>query len=256
MLRYSEYTKLLTDYVVDLNRDKDYNNQKLNELGLLRDYSVKLLNNLGIVYVGDSVNLMHPKYMNYINDFGLVANKKLIYSNRYIIPIKDIYGKVVGLVGYNSNSKRRYMYATGMYYNRRNTFYGLQNIDTITRDGYAIIVEGITDAIALYNIGYRNVLANCGTHKNRLGEDITSRLKYGVLVIPDTDMAGMRAYKLWQFNKNRVKLELSGHKDIASYLFNASSSRVDKVRDTINLGVDRLKYNSKLGIANEVILGI
>ena len=46
--------------------------------------------------------------------------------------------------------------------------YGLENLHLAYELGYAVYVEGITDAIRLRSLGILNTFANCGTHASPL----------------------------------------------------------------------------------------
>ena len=139
-----------------------------------------------------------PKYIEHLEDFGVISptNKKPIFNNRWVIPIKNEKGLVQNLVGYTPDAHERYIYGTALYYRRRDTLYGLENLYLAYEMGYAILVEGITDAIRLKSLGYRNTFAMCGTHKSDYILRQLNRCRHGVIKIPDRDNAGLKASKI------------------------------------------------------------
>lgn len=196
------YEQLLTEYVNEL-RDRS-NKEKLKEFSLFRDFSLEVIEESGIFYVGDMVEMLLPQYIDMLEDFGVIspANKKPIFSNRYVIPIKNEKGLVQNLVGYSAQANERYIYGTSKYYRRKDTLWGLENLKLAYELGYAILTEGITDAIRIRDLGYKNAFAMCGTHKSDYIIRQLNRCRHGIIKIPDRDEAGQRALKGWDFNRS------------------------------------------------------
>lgn len=206
MQEMQEHAKKYTEYVTYLyNRS---NKAKLAELAEVRQFSPKTLEAQQVFYVPKSgASLMVPKYIEDLKSFGVLsAQNKPVFYNRWLFPIKNIYGQVVGLVGYSPKAKERYLFGRSLYYDRHNTLFGLENISLAQGLGYALITEGITDAIRLRDIGYANAFAQCGTRSSSvIDEQINRRVAYGVICFPDRDDSGQKAVKGWNF-KNRIVL--------------------------------------------------
>lgn len=224
--KYEQHTELFTAYTNELrNRSKEMYPLKLQELCDRRKFSMDTVEKAGVIYIGDKRELVIPEYMNNLVEFGLIAehNNWPIYQDRYVIPIKDEKGKTINFVGYTWNADERYLYGKGKYYIRRDDFYGMEEMDSIYEDGYCILVEGITDRIALKNIGIKNVLASCGTVDSKKKMSMLARLKYGVIFIHDRDKAGDETRKHWVVPR-AVRLNIAdGSKDIDGYLNKAES---------------------------------
>lgn len=209
-----EYSKVLTEYVEELRSRS--NKDKLEELSKLRAFDISTIEECGIFYIGEMAEMLVPKYFKQVQDFGVISdtNKKPIFKNRWVMPIKNPDGLVQNLVGYSPYADERYIYGTSKYYRRRDTYYGLENLKLAYDLGYAFITEGITDTIRLRDLGYKNSFAMCGTHTSEYMIRQLNRCRHGVILIPDRDDAGLRALKQWKFNRSVTIFVNFQYKDI------------------------------------------
>lgn len=209
-----KYEQLLTTYVTELqNRG---NKEKLKEFAELRGFKLETVENAGIFYIGEMAEMLLPSYIDVIQHLGVISetNYKPIFRNRWVIPIKNENGLVRNLVGYSPSADERYIYGTSKYYRRRETLYGLENIQLAYNMGYAILTEGITDTIRLRDLGYPNSFAMCGTWKSDFIIKQLNRCRHGVIRIPDRDDAGLRALKGWNYNRHITIMINLQYKDI------------------------------------------
>lgn len=218
---YNKYCQAYADYVGKLRHNSllAYP-EKLQELADMRRMKVETLEKAGIFYIGDSKEMIIKEHFDNLKLFGVIneLNDKPIYNERWIIPIKDICGNYTNLVGYKRDADVRYMYATGKYYSRSDDFYGAQKLKYIYQVGWVVVVEGITDCLALEDVGIMNSLATCGTAANMLKMTQLSRVKYGVVFIHDRDSAGDGTRKHWIVPRC-IRLNIAtGDKDIDAYL--------------------------------------
>lgn len=160
--------------------------------------------------------MLIPKYIDDVANFGVISptNNMPIFNNRWVIPIKDRNGLVQNFVGYNPSADERYIYGTAKYYERRGTLWGLENLSTAYKMGYAYVTEGITDAIRLRDLGYVNAFARCGTHSSQMIDKQLNRCRNGLIFIPDRDDAGLRAVKNWRANRSATLYISFKYKDI------------------------------------------
>jgi len=207
---HHEYTK----YVEEMRALSNKN--MLREFAEVRQMPIQEVINSDIFYINEPAEMLNPSYMHRLEDFGVISktNKRPIFNGRYAIPIKNSYGQVINLVGYDKQADERYVYATSKYYQRRDTFYGLENMEYAIELGYAIITEGITDTIRVRSLGYKNCFARCGTHGSGVMDRQLNRLRYGVIKIPDRDSAGQRALQKWRCNRSIVLNTYIKYKDI------------------------------------------
>ena len=196
------YEQLLTAYVDELTQ-RSHKGQ-LNKFAEFRQFPIETVEKCGIFYVGEMTEMLTPKFIEYVEKFGIISptNRRPIFTNRYAIPIKNERGLVQNLVGYSAEADERYIYGTATYYRRKETLWGLENLGLAYDMGYAILVEGITDAIRMRGMGYPNTFAMCGTHESEYIQRQLNRCRHGIIRIPDRDDAGMRALKGWECNRH------------------------------------------------------
>lgn len=214
IMQKETYEQALTNYVNDLRNNSKHNGAEL--FSKLRGFPLEYIESCGIFYIGEMTEMLLPKYFDDVKDFGVISptNNKPIFSNRYIIPILNEKGLVQNLVGYSKEADERYIYGKAKYYRRKDTPYGLENLDLAYDMGYAIITEGITDTIRLRSLGYLNTFAMCGTHESDYIVKLFNRCRHGIIRVPDRDKAGARALNNWKFNRHVTLYTNFQYKDI------------------------------------------
>jgi DNA primase len=134
---------------------------------------------------------------------GLVVSKaddKGTYYDRFrgrlIFPIEDIGGQVIAFGGRSiGNGEPKYLNSPeSPVYIKGRCLYGLnRSKDNIRKVGYAILVEGYFDFLALWNAGVTNVFATLGTALTKEHVDLIRRYTGQVVAIFDPDEAGKKA---------------------------------------------------------------
>lgn len=236
----------LTNYVnllIKISRQ-----DKLQELSELRNIDIETLRKCDIFYVEDNASLLLPQYLDKLEDFGVISptNKRPIYKERWVIPIKDEYGLVQSLVGYSNVSNERYVYATTKYYMRADTMWGLENIEEAYKCGYAILAEGIMDAIHIRSVGYPVAYATCGTRPSEFNMKQLNRCEHGVVMIHDRDLAGYKTRKHWVTNRYVILNTPVQYKD-ADETLKQSQENVDWFKSYMDSCIDWLKKEKHHG---------
>lgn len=91
------------------------------------------------------------------NDYG-----ELVFSDRYLFPIKDKHGKIIGFSGRSLDpNKPKYYNTKETNHFRKNEL--LYNYDIAKRYDKIIVVEGYADALSLISVGIENVVAIMGS---------------------------------------------------------------------------------------------
>jgi DNA primase len=118
------------------------------------------------------------------------------FRGRVMIPIEDVDGRVIAFGGrVMGPGEPKYMNSpeSGVY-TKGNTLYGLARTrEAIREKGFAIMVEGYFDLIALWNSGITNVVAMLGTALTRAQVDLIRRYTTRVVAVFDPDEAGRKA---------------------------------------------------------------
>ncbi len=118
------------------------------------------------------------------------------FRGRLMFPIENVFGEIVAFGGRMlDKGEPKYLNSpeSPVYIKGRNLF-GLNKAkDDIRKRGFALIVEGYFDLIALWNAGIRNVVATLGTALTREHLDLLRRYTIEVIALFDPDEAGKKA---------------------------------------------------------------
>lgn len=242
----NNYTDLLTEYT-NVLRERAGDNM-LQYFSQMRDIPLEEVIKSDIFYIKDATEMLIPSYLDKVESFGVISptNKKPIFHNRFVIPIKDVNGKILNLVGYSKEANERYVYGTAKYYRRRETMYGLENLHLAYELGYAIVTEGITDTIRVRSLGFPNCFAMCGTHSSEFIMKQLNRCRYGIIKIPDRDSAGQRAAKGWKTYRSVTLNTFIAYKDVDE-MCKENDLHKEYVRDYINQSIEWLKRQEHNG---------
>lgn len=163
----------------------------LSELLQQRGYSVELLRDAGLVTVRDD---------------GSFYDR---FRNRVMFPIWNTSGQVIGFAGRtlstDSDEPKYINSPQTQLYDKSSTLYALHLArQAITRQRYAIVVEGYMDAIALHSAGIEHCIATSGTALTPQHVEILRRYTEQVVFVFDGDTAG------WNAAYRAVGLAISG----------------------------------------------
>ena len=119
------------------------------------------------------------------------------FRHRLMFPIKDMRGRTVAFGGraLDEENPPKYLNSpeTPIFHKGR-TLYGLATArEACRRHKEALVVEGYFDLLALYNQGFRQVVAPLGTALTLHHVRLLSRLAPQAVLVFDGDQPGMRA---------------------------------------------------------------
>ncbi len=120
------------------------------------------------------------------------------FRNRILFPIHDTIGRPVGFgarqIKKDPNSPKYINSPETAIYQKSQLLYGLyQAKETIKKEGYAYLVEGYTDVLALSTIGIKQVIATAGTSLTQEQVTLFKRFSPQVILLLDGDEAGRKA---------------------------------------------------------------
>lgn len=238
--RFTEYTQQMYARA---------NQEKLKELAERRLFPLELVQSLGIFYVGNMAEMLLPNFLDIVKEFGIISetNNKPIFHDRWAIPIKDTDGLVQNLVGYSPNFDERYIYGTAKYYSRTDTLWGLENMPIAYDMGYAVLTEGITDAIRLRALGIPNAFGRCGTLQSDEVMTMLSRCRYGTIFLHDRDSAGDKTRRHWVTTRFIRLNTYLAYKDCDEML--KDPDNVDWFMDCFNEAVRRITAQEHCGVS-------
>jgi DNA primase len=136
-------------------------------------------------------------------ELGLIRKRKEgdgyfdFFRHRLIFPIVSHKGEYVGFGGRSLSAEDQPKYrnsAESAVFIKGQTFYGLnETAKYIRSEGYAIIVEGYMDFLALFAVGIKNVVATLGTALTPTHAHLLKRYTTNVVALFDGDSAGQTA---------------------------------------------------------------
>jgi DNA primase len=118
------------------------------------------------------------------------------FRHRVMFPIRGVSGRVVAFGGRGlGDSEPKYLNSPETpAYVKGEHLYGLDVArDAIRREGFAILVEGYLDLIALHQAGFENAVASLGTALTPSQVKLLARYSERVVVSYDGDAAGINA---------------------------------------------------------------
>lgn len=118
------------------------------------------------------------------------------FRGRLIFPIEDASGRIIAFGGrVIAEGEPKYINSpeSPVYIKGRNLYGLFRTREDIRKAGYAILVEGYFDLIALWNAGVRNVIASLGTALTKDQVDLIRRHTGQIAAIFDPDEAGKKA---------------------------------------------------------------
>lgn len=234
---FRDYVKRMSDvweYLQRMGDTKEGVEGVMRKRGYADSEVEQRLQREGIVYLGDGI--LNPQVMkSFGDDLGFTVKSKtgadfFLLSGRYVLPIKDMAGNIVAMVGWNNDSKK-YLTTSSRFFSKNTMFYGLENLKAMDRPGHSgvFIVEGIFDRLAVEaagGIAFATMGINTDTKKRALFP-----LMGRVVGIPDSDGEGLKVIKEdgWALPSNssyfrwRGKVDLGdgkprGIKDIDDFL--------------------------------------
>lgn len=147
-----------------------------------------------------------------------------------IMPYKNSYGKIIGLVGRTllSEEERKHLsidkYKNTAGLKKGNHLYGLfENKQEIIKQGYAIIVEGQFDLIKAYQKNIRNLVALGNANMTAMQFCLISRYTDTLHLLLDKDDAGQKGMeKIIKKYSDHALIKVAtlpdGYKDIDEFL--------------------------------------
>ena len=118
------------------------------------------------------------------------------FFNRIMFPICDLQGRTIAFGGRIIGAgEPKYLNSSDtMLFHKRDNLFAINKAKaTITASGFAIVVEGYTDVIAMHETGFENTVATLGTALTPEHLKLLARFTERVVLLFDGDDAGQRA---------------------------------------------------------------
>lgn len=166
---------------------------------------------LGCCHIDDATELGDLR-----KELGLVSDSDtFLLNDRYIIPVEDIEGAIVALIGYYPDYKK-YITTPSPFFSKECMFFNFRQAYELSwkeYNGFVIVVEGIFDCLSLRAIGLPAMATMGSSVSKNKGELL--KLFNKVLGIPDDDKTGHKAINRysergWQVPSNTTMLKFHG----------------------------------------------
>lgn len=154
--------------------------------------------------------------------YGMFRDTYCTYTGRFVYPVMDVKGNVMGWCGYDKFSDTKYLDSTNFGYKAKDTtVYGMEKIEEYYRGTSAVwFTEGIVCTLYLRQINECS-LATLGSHLTPYVAEIIRRFGPRARVLVDSDEAGNSFKKQTQrlcpqarVLQSRIAKDLDDSKDV------------------------------------------
>lgn len=195
--KYCKYYAKLWEYLTKHSKSSD---ELAKEICAHRNYKdikrwQKLFRDVGLAKVSNDDICATAMRKSFPDALGIWGSKGFLLENTYMIPVRDMVGNIIALVGWIPGKK--YITTASEYFDKSCLFFGLEQFAYYHPQIYGrdklysfFIVEGIFDCLALRSLGF-HCLGNMGITGSPVKSKLMSLCKK-VVAIPDGDSAGQR----------------------------------------------------------------
>ncbi|MCD6177027.1 MAG: DNA primase [Candidatus Cloacimonetes bacterium] len=194
------------------------------------------------------------------------SNNTDLFRERIMFPIHSSSGKVVAFGGrklYENQSGGKYVNSpTTDIYTKGNELYGLFNTKyTISKKDHALICEGYTDFMRLYESGFTNSVASLGTSLTDSQISVLSRFTENIYMLYDGDNSGRKAAvrvagKILGKGLNVKIIGLPKTDDPDSYIRNNGATSMQEMIDKAKPLAEFLKDDKVIGVNKKAKLSV
>lgn len=133
------------------------------------------------------------------DSYGIVRGMEIVFLGRYVYPVKDVHGDVMGFCGYDKFSDIKYKDSVNYgYVATRFSCWGMEKLPEYYRSKEPVyFMEGIVCALYLRQCGMQS-LATLGSNVTPYVREIIRRLGNRAIFICDADEAGNACKKSLQ----------------------------------------------------------
>ena len=152
-----------------------------------RDMNLDVLIDSKVFYIQDE------KEIGYLTAFDEEAqyylgflNKNVDYTNRFVFPVMNGLGELNAWVGYDSDSKSKYMVGLLGVGDKKKLLYGIHDLKMAYEEDTIIANEGMFERLRLKSIGKSNAVSLLGKKMSKWQKQFLNRFTNKIL-IPDGD---------------------------------------------------------------------
>ena len=142
------------------------------------------------------------------------SNGNMLFKNRIMFPILNFRNNIIAFGGrVLDDFGPKYLNSSDsvLYKKNRNLYFTSDFLTATKKKGYAFIVEGYFDVLALNKLGYANAASPSGTALTHQQLDSVSKYTSKILICFDNDEAGLKATERILEIKNQVSKQVEIH---------------------------------------------
>lgn len=147
-------------------------------------------------------------------DLGIcTASGSFLLLGRFIVPVKDMLGNVIALIGWFKQEDKKYVTTPSRLFSKECLFFGMEQFKSGMGKRF-IIVEGIFDSLSVRSLGMR-CLSMMGINSSRYKCELYN-LMGDIVAVPDNDKEGRKVVSedSWLLPKRGKYMTWSGLKDV------------------------------------------
>lgn len=158
----------------------------------VRNLEVQTLLDCDSFMVQDDFNLLALPEEFKVDALGFCNGNNLIFQGRYVYPVKDVQGDVMGFCGYDKFSPVKYLDSKNFGYQAKTySLYGMEKLPEYYRSSDPVFfVEGVVCCLVLRQAGLQ-ALAWLGSNISPYVREIMKRFGTRAYAICDSDEAGV-----------------------------------------------------------------
>lgn len=185
-------TRLKLDQIADIYKRRPEQEGWIKAFAMLRkNFPVQALLDADAfaVEINDTPYLL-PEELQH-DALGFVSGSHMVFSGRFVYPIKDTKGHVAGWCGYDAFGLPKYLDSHNYGYKAKSgLFYGSERLEEYYRSTRTVfVVEGIVCCLWLRSQGFQ-ALASLGSYLTPYMIATLNRFGRRCVVLPDSDLAG------------------------------------------------------------------
>ena len=216
---YEEHCKFLAEAYENIKTrfNETYVDELMQMRGYISDSMKNLISEMQLGYCDFEPSELYElnNKDNLGKELGLITSKdNFLLANRFIIPVEDVAGNLVSLIGYYGD-KKKYITIPAPFFSKEAMFFNFRQAYDLAWskfDGMVIVVEGIFDCLSLRSIGLP-CIATMGATVSGVKCELLKLFKK-VVAIPDADSVGRKGLDArtgWQLpsTATRICLKLS-----------------------------------------------
>ena len=205
----------------------DLNKEQLPHFAKFRQLELSTLEKAKVFYTDGTV----PEEFSH-DSYGLMHGDFPVFVDRFVYPVFDVKGDVMGFCGYDVDSSAKYLDSQNYGYTAKSySCYGMEKLaEYYNNDELVIFVEGIVCCLAAREAGVQ-ALAFLGSQMSPYMAQIVKRFGDRAVVFMDSDEAGTkfrrRIHKQFRCAQSTIAKDLDDSRKVNPDFFN----EVKKLRD-------------------------